>query len=507
MRRLLVILILSAISFLAARAGGLVYRRYLPDKIITLDPLISLERYSQSVILQIYDPLFKTEDGIVPKPHIAKSFAYDPQNKTYQIFLRTDVHFHDGRKLTSDDVVFTLKRMCLYPEGTVMVLPLIAGCRSQGEFGVRTSGPFQVSIKLLKDFPPFTSFLASSRFMILPKDLNGKTEEEFFKNPVGTGPFIMESRNDNSVVLKGNKAYFLGSPQVKKQFYYTEPHERIYSRVQEGTIDDIFPLPPPEEYSDRYEKVFVNQASSVFLAFQPRVRPFDKKEFRKAIQATINNSEIFRALPRDGSFIPAKGLIPWGAIGFDPSLSADYYNPSSVREWIEKAGFKNMQSVPELELRSVLKYPFDDVIPKIIQNNLQATGFKVRVINQTLPQLMEDMKKNKVGLFLVNITMFSVDTYHFLELWRNSYTHPGLTIDDSEFERLMDEALKSADRYRRMEIYKEANRLITDKTYVHNIGHVVYTVSLRAKQWKFPKMNFLGPFFYPMHDLNYAQER
>lgn len=149
------------------------YHRYLPENIITLDPSASIERYSQSVILQIYDPLFRTEDGITAVPHIADSFSYDASTRTYTINLRNDVFFHDNVQLSTDDVLFTIQRLCNKPNTNVTLLPLIKGCKDHGSFGVKKSGAFQLTIQLSEDFPPFISILSSPHFMVLPAAYHG----------------------------------------------------------------------------------------------------------------------------------------------------------------------------------------------------------------------------------------------------------------------------------------------------------------------------------------------
>lgn len=487
-------------------AHDLVYSRYLPDKVITLDPLESVERYSQSVILQIYDPLFRTEDGISPKPHIAKSFRYDPQTKTYYVKIRDDVYFQDGIQLTTDDVIFTLKRMCQYNFGTLKALPIIQGCRSKDDFGVKKINDYEFSIKLLEEFPPFMSFLSSSEFMILPKDLRGKKDDDFFKKPIGTGAFIIEAINNEAIILKKNESYFLGNPKIARLIYYTEPPGKIYSRVEEGTIDDIFPLPPRDSVPNNFEKVFINQTSSVFLAFNTKMNPFDSVEFRKAIRAAINNEEINTTLSKLDGLIPANGVVPWGAIGFDKKIANNYYDPEIVKELINETQYKTIENVPPLTIHCILKGNLSEDIPTIIRNSLQNLGFKVDIVQQSLPELMEDIKSQRVSLMLINLTMSSVDTYHFLELWRSSYPHPGLIVYDKEFDALLNKALMTPDRILRQEIYQEANELMSNKAYTHNIGYVINQVSLRKKGWRLPNMNFLGPFFYNMYDAVYSEE-
>ena len=494
-------------SSLGYATSASVYHRYLPDKIITLDPTKSIERYSQSVILQIYDPLFKTEDGITPLPHIAESFSYDADTRTYMIDLRKDVHFHDDVQLTAEDVIFTIRRMCESKDANVTLLSLIEGCKTKGNFGVRKMNPFRITIQLTDNFPPFISLLASPHFMILPAKLHGRAEEEFFRQPVGTGPFRIASIDAHAVVLTGNRKYFRGPPDIGQLVYHTEPPERIYAMLRDSAIDDIFPLPAPERYPDRYVPVSVNQASSLFLAFRPSVKPYASKAFREAIRAAIDNRRVLGGLPPKSGIIPAHGIVPWGAIGFDSTIPESVFSPTAVQSLLRRAGYKRSDDVPPLIIHSALKDDLERVVPPALKASLESVGFKVRIIQQSLPDLMKDIDRGDVGMMLINPTMASVDTYRFLELWRANFPHPSLRISDGTFDAILDDALKTSDRIERSRLYKTANRILHTESHAHHIGHVISCTSLRAKGWRLPGMNFLGPFFYSMYDATYDPKK
>ncbi len=44
------------------------------------------------------------------RPGLAKSWTVSPDGKTYTFNLRDDVTFCDGKKMTADDVVYSIKR-------------------------------------------------------------------------------------------------------------------------------------------------------------------------------------------------------------------------------------------------------------------------------------------------------------------------------------------------------------------------------------------------------------
>jgi MarR-like DNA-binding transcriptional regulator SgrR of sgrS sRNA len=49
-----------------------------------------------------------------------------------------------------------------------------------------------LEITLERPFPLFVSLLATPWTAIIPNNFSGKSEEVFFTNPIGTGPFIIK---------------------------------------------------------------------------------------------------------------------------------------------------------------------------------------------------------------------------------------------------------------------------------------------------------------------------
>lgn len=273
--------------------------------------------------------------------------------------------------------------------------------------------------------------------------------------------------------------------------------------LRRDAIDDIFPLPPPHTYSSYYDQVFINQATSLMLAFRSKIKPYDQQAFREALRAAINNQQITAPLSTLHGIIPAHGVVPWGALGFDQTISENEYAPDTVLSLLKQAGYASIDKVPPLVIHSVLKDDLATLVPSVVKNDLENAGFKIKIVQQSLPELMQDIESGTVGMMLVDLTMSSMDTYKLLEFWRTSFPHPGLTAYDQEFDALLDQGLKTSDRLQRAKIYQAANRILHQRSYVHPIGHGVRRITLRKKRWLFPKMNFLGPFFYNMHDVTY----
>ena len=291
-----------------------------------------------------------------------------------------------------------------------------------------------------------------------------------------------------------------------KEHIYTESKEKIYERVKNKTIDDIFPLAPPPTYPVEYKKVFVNTASTIFLAFRPNFANYGNLHLRKAIRASIDTNEIQKVLKTIQGFVPATGVIPWGAIGYDSKLPNTHFNSKKILFHIKKAGYNSKSDVPKVIIHSALKDDLSKKLPALIKIQLENAGFRVIIVNQSLPELFRDIKANKIGIMLINPTMSSIDSYQFLEMWRSDFKSKGLNAYDNEFDATLEQALLTPDRYMRANIYKKANGLLMQKAFTINFGYITHKISLRKKRWKYPKLDFMGPFFLDMYKVKNNQD-
>jgi peptide/nickel transport system substrate-binding protein len=75
------------------------------------DPHRSTARAASEVIFMMADTLVSLDhDMSTIKPGLATSWTMSPDGKTYTFKLRNDVSFCDGKKMTAQDVVYSMKR-------------------------------------------------------------------------------------------------------------------------------------------------------------------------------------------------------------------------------------------------------------------------------------------------------------------------------------------------------------------------------------------------------------
>ncbi|MCY4604873.1 MAG: ABC transporter substrate-binding protein [Gemmatimonadetes bacterium] len=76
-----------------------------------INPVIASHTVSTEVLDLLFERLFaESPDGQLA-PALAVAWPFSPRMKFWDILLRSDAQFHDGRPVTAEDVVFTLQLM------------------------------------------------------------------------------------------------------------------------------------------------------------------------------------------------------------------------------------------------------------------------------------------------------------------------------------------------------------------------------------------------------------
>jgi peptide/nickel transport system substrate-binding protein len=163
---------------------------------------------------------------------LADSYTISDDNLVYTFVLRDGLKFSDGTDVTADDVVFSLNRH-IEVGGSLPLEADVASVEAQDE---KT-----VVVTLNEAYAPFLSELANFSNGIIPKDFGGKTEEEFFQNPVGTGPFVVESWDPagGDVTFVKNEYYWQeGKPYLDKLVYKViSDSNQVLNQLNAGEIN------------------------------------------------------------------------------------------------------------------------------------------------------------------------------------------------------------------------------------------------------------------------------
>src|SRR5688572_33497793 len=113
MRKLIALLAFSAAAFATAGvslAQDKVLRVVPHSNLAILDPIWTTQYMARNHGYMIYDTLFGTDEKSQIKPQMVESWTESPDHRLWSFKLRPGLAFHDGKPVTSEDVVASLQR-------------------------------------------------------------------------------------------------------------------------------------------------------------------------------------------------------------------------------------------------------------------------------------------------------------------------------------------------------------------------------------------------------------
>jgi peptide/nickel transport system substrate-binding protein len=287
-----------------------------------LDPANSIIAGDVYTLDKIFEPLYVTSPSGQLTPWLATGATVSKDGKTYTFALRPGVKFSDGSPLTANDVVFSINRARKNSKGP---LSFLDGAITSLE----AKGDSTVVAQLSAPWAPFLSDISVFANGILPTNFGGKSETDFFNNPVGTGPFVLAApfqASASSLTLNRNPNYWqAGKPYLDTvEFLYVDDDNQRVLQLRGGQVDVIDSVPPADVSSLKAESgiaVGLYPAWEVdLLVMNEKLPQYADRNVRRAITQAINRPALVSA----SSFGTAK---PGGSF-FPPSLQ--YYAPENL---------------------------------------------------------------------------------------------------------------------------------------------------------------------------------
>jgi ABC-type transport system substrate-binding protein len=380
----------------AARAddikqGGSMVVTY-KDDVSTLDPAIGYDWQNWSMIKSLFDGLMDYKPGTTDLvPDLAESYEVAPDGLSYTFKLRPGVKFHNGRELTADDVKWSIER-AVRPETQSPgqgFFNMIAGFadvtsgKAKELSGIEVVDPHTVRVRLSRPDATFLHVMALNFGFAVPKEEVEKYGQDFGKHPVGTGAYKMtEWTLGQRVVFERNPDYYKqGLPKLDKITFEVgqEPLVALL-RLERGEVDILGdPIPPAkflEVINDPTLKKNVvkgGQLHTGYVTMNVRMKPFDNRLVREAVNHAINKDRIIKII--NGRAVPANQPLPPAMPGYDPAYKGYAYDPAKAKALLAEAGLAN-------GFDTVLYAMNTDPNPRIaqaIQQDLAEVGIRAEV--------------------------------------------------------------------------------------------------------------------------------
>jgi peptide/nickel transport system substrate-binding protein len=257
--------------------------------VLSLDPHFVSSYSSTLVIEQVYNGLIQLDENANVLPDLAESWTISDDGLIYDFKLRQGVMFHNGRALTSDDVVYSLNRIKDPNAGSPQGY-LLADVAT-----IEAPTPDSVRITMTK---PFAALLIqlSSTMAIVPKEEVEKNGD-LSKTAVGTGPFTFVEfiPNTHTKLAKNPNYHEEGLPYLDDLIWTPisdDPTRTANIKTSSVDFADQIPQQDIESLSNESGVVLASGPSTLhdYLMFNCAREPFSDVRVRQAIAKAIDRN-------------------------------------------------------------------------------------------------------------------------------------------------------------------------------------------------------------------------
>jgi peptide/nickel transport system substrate-binding protein len=456
---------------------------------IGLDPAVVTDGESFRVTRNIYESLLEYKrDSAEIAPGLAEFWVTSPNGLEWKFELRRNVAFHDGTPCNADAVVFNFERWMYehhpYHQGVFEYWKSMFGGFPGFVKSVRTVDEFTVEFVLEKPMAPFLANLAMPMFGIASPTAIKKHGDDYFKHPVGTGPFrFREWRKDERIVLERNPDYWGEKAQLDRVIFRSivDNSARLLE-LQAGSID-LMEFLHPDDIStvknDPHLQLFLRPSLNVgYLWWNVEKEPFGKLEVRRAIAHAINKRAIVEKL-FGGIGIPATNMLPPSLWGYNDAVLDYAYDPPKARDYLAKAGLPNGFKTRLWAMPNPRPYmPQPTKIAEAIQADLKAVGIEAEIVTMDWATYLAKTREGEQDMYMLGWTGDNGDPDNFL-YWFFGQQETRSRYYNIRAAQLTAKAQSLFGQEERARLYREAQIVLKEDTANIPIAHT--TSPLAAK--------------------------
>ena len=314
------------------------------------DPIRSTATAAAEVMYMLADTLVSVDfDMKTIKPGLAESWTVTPDGKTYTFKIRQDVKFCDGRPMTIEDVVYSLKRW------TDPANKSPTAFRGGPVKEVRAEGDSLI-YELKEPYSDLLFQLALSFSSIVDRNTVEKLGANFgVQGFNGTGPYCwVKWTPRQELVLKKNPAYAWGppiykdpKPQVEDIVWKVIPESNtLMAAIQAKQADVTYYMPYIAlDTMQRIPGMTVQQQKNyiydVFMGFKVDKPVVKDKVIREAANMAVDKEAIAKAIYfGKGQTLPS--LLNPAVVDYDAASAKAMpkYDQKAAAKLLEDAGWK-----------------------------------------------------------------------------------------------------------------------------------------------------------------------
>lgn len=304
-------------------------------------------------------------------PELAKSWSISEDKTEYTFLLEENISFHKSpifsaalatlneiqKPFGADDVIFTFYRLLDKENFYQKALPLLYPGLGNTSFEDNIKKIEKINdntVKFILNHPDDTFIyglglgLVSIQSEQYARGLVAQNRpEKLNQNPIGTGPFIFQNYQKDTVIrYTANPEYFKGKPKLKQLIFSVVPDSNV--RIQKILVGecDLISYPPLASLAELSTKPYlkVNKIAALSTGYlylnTAKFKPLKDVRVRTALNYAIDRDAIIKNIFL-GSATAAGSFVPITAPTHDFSINPKPFDLEKARALLKEAGYEN----------------------------------------------------------------------------------------------------------------------------------------------------------------------
>ena len=462
------------------RQGGVF--RLLGGDPTTLDPALTTDTTAYEIVVEIFGGLMRLTDN--PNEPIvldlAESFTVSEDGTVYRFVLREGIEFSDGSPVTASDFKWSWERAALPETGSPIVKEFLGDIVGINEIidgeatsadGITVIDDQTLEVKIDAPKPYFIAKLTYPVTFVLNRDNVESGVDNWTDDPVGTGPFVLESYEIGvSLVLARNDNYW-DTPAFLDEVQFNLVGGSALAMYENDEIDVTgIPTSAFERVTDPNEPLFAEVVDvppeffTFYIGFNVKEPPFDDVHFRRALNYAVDKELIAEAVLQNRARA-AYGPLPPGFIGFNPDLEILGFDVEKAVEELNMSKYAD----PETRPRIVLTAPGTGGSPStwlqaVADMWARNLGVEIEFQEVEWATFLEEVDNFKLQAFQLGWSPDYPDPHTFVDvLFRSDSAINPTQYSNADVDALLDEATTEPDPARRIQLYQQAEQIIVNE--------------------------------------------
>lgn len=452
----------------------------------SLDPHKAVAAGTHEVLFNVFEGLVKPDSDGKLNPAVASKCDVNEAGDVYTFTLRDGITFHNGEKVTTDDVVYSINRVAGLLEGETKGINVNKALATNLK-SVKAEDEKTVILTLNKPDTELLAYLTESDCAIIPADY-----KEQDKAPVGTGPYKFKSYAPlESFVVEAYEEYWNkeGKAHIPNAtFKISSNADAAFLELKSGGID-IFPYLTDEQAKQLSDKKFkveignMNLVQALFL--NNKKEPFNDPMVREALNHAVDKQAIIDMVAGGNGAVIGSNMFTGLTSYYNNEVVTKYSNnKQKAKELLTRAGYGDGL---EFTITVPSNYQFHVDTVQVIVEQLKAVGVTAKINLVDWSTWLSEVYTNRN----YQATIIGIDgnlaPKDLMDRYASDADDNFVNYSNKEYDEVLKKAISTTDEQEKVACYKKLQEILsTDAASVYLQDPAKYVaVNKRIKGYQF----------------------